>query len=644
MSSLWPSLVLLVVCLISLVSVTTLHAQVNTKPVDYSITTIIGTSGDGAKALNVGIYDGRGLVADNRNGNIYYADGLNSQVRYFDTNGISHLFAGSPAYQYGSPSDSLGFANDSLSLPYGAALNSKGDVFIVDSSQNRVKKVFYNSTINAFNMITVAGGGSSLASGIPALSATFTAPRCIAVSPDDEVYVCDAFNYLIKKIVNDTIYNVIGTGIKGNSVDGTLANNTKISSPSSIAFHPITKELFYSDLLANVIRYIARNGSVYTYASITSPRTIVFNSNGDMYVSISTANQIIKVVNGIATVIANSLSTNGFSGDGGNAISASLSFPFGLAIYNNSLYISDSSNYRIRKIDLTSNIISTVAGDGSKQYSARYPGYILDVPLASPLSTFYNSQTDELLMVDNNRVLRLNSLTNYKNSLIESIAGNGVLAVDVDGKLGNQTSLNSACSVFQSEATGDIYIGTVGSVLKLSKSNQLVSTIAGTISKYTGDGSSAIQAQLNGPTGVAISPNGEVYISDSSNDVIRKIDTNGAISTVVGSSSGFLDASARRAQLANPMGIAFLPNGDLIISDAKNNRIRKFSISSGNVTTIAGTGLTTYNGEGLVGVATNINYPTGICVNSSNSEIFFAGLFYYSIILTLFHRYLQLQN
>ena len=227
------------------------HAQ-KSRPVEYSLETILGGQiGDGMKATNVGMYRPYGLAVDKKNGNIYYAESGNHQVRYLDSNsGISHYFAGAPNYQAGVGSDSLAFANDSLTNPYGVAINSKGEVFIT-GLMNRVKKVFFNSTINEFNMITIAGGGSLTTSGVPALSARLSYPVCIAVSPKDEIFICDNNN--IRKIVNDTFYNVVGNGQLGNSPDGTPAVTASIKTAYGIAFHPVTgKFILHTDSISNI--------------------------------------------------------------------------------------------------------------------------------------------------------------------------------------------------------------------------------------------------------------------------------------------------------------------------------------------------------------------------------------------------------
>ncbi|EFC35905.1 predicted protein [Naegleria gruberi] len=423
----------------------------------------------------------------------------------------------------GQIGDGMKATNVGMYRPYGLAVDKKnGNIYYAES----------------------AGGGSLTTSGVPALSARLSYPVCIAVSPKDEIFICDNNN--IRKIVNDTFYNVVGNGQLGNSPDGTPAVTASIKTAYGIAFHPVTGEMYFSDINNNVIRYVASNGTLLTYVSIVSPGAIVFDSNGNLFALSLTKGQVIKISNGVKTVIANNAGVVGFSGDGGSALNARFTYPSGLALYGNSLYVSDFADYRIRKIDLVLGNINTVAGDGSIRYQV-LSGNVSNISLLNPVSTFYNSKRDELLVVDSSVgvVLKLNSVANYGNSLVDRVAGTGIIELDTDGKLGNLTSLYTPISVTQSESSSDIYIGTTIGIKKLTDSNKLISSFAGSQAYSSGDGYPATAARLSSPEGIAISTSGEVFISDKGSHTIRKIDSKGVISNVAGTgSAGYVDGPA----------------------------------------------------------------------------------------------------
>ncbi|EFC39930.1 predicted protein [Naegleria gruberi] len=628
MKTLQPVNLFVVVVLISCFA-WTVRCFSQTKPVDFKLTTLLGEMyGEGVKATQVGMTFPLGVAVSPLNGNVYFSDMYNHQVRYVDSNGFSHLAAGSPTLAAGE-SSYFTLANDTLLTPSSVALNSNGELYIAEYA--RIRKVYFNSTINNYNMVTFAGGGfDSSSSGVSPLSVSLNQPRCVVPVSNGDVFICDTYNYRIRKVVNGIIYNIVGSGVKGNSAEGSLALYSNVGEVWAIVFNPVSGEMYFSDFDNNAIKYIANNGSVYTYVSSFGPKGIVFDSNGDLYVAEATYDQIVKFSNGVRTVIANNAGiTPGFSGDGGNALNATFHGITSLAIYGKKLYIADASNNRIRHINLTTNIINTIAGDGSEIYTGGTSGYQSTIALKRPYTSFYNNQTDELLIADTNnyRVLRVNSLSNIESSsLIETVAGVvGLVQDDIDGKLGNETALNYPYSVTQSEISGDVFIGTTFKILKVSKKDKRVSTVAGSVSTLAGDNFNSIASQLNEPAGLAFAINGDLYICDSINHAIRKIDhETGIISTIAGNGiAGFKDGNASIAQFNSNLGLSVLPNGDLLIADYNNNRIRKYLASSKQVLTIAG-GLAGYSGDGQLATSAQLNHPTDVAYNASTGDVFIA--------------------
>ena len=269
----------------------------------------------------------------------------------------------------------------------------------------------------------------------------------------------------------------------------------------------------------------------------------------------------------ITTIAGNG--TSGFGGDGGAANIASLSFPTGIALDAvGNIYIADWGNNRIRKVN-KNGIINTFAGNG------------------------------------------------YKDSL-----GNGVYSGD--GGAATSASLFSPTGVAV-DSLGNIYIADRdNNVIRKVNTNGVISTVAGNGYKdsfgngaYSGDGGAATSASLYNPTGVAVDSAGNIYIADQSNQRIRKVDTQGIISTVVGNGDyGFNgdNNTASGATLANPSSVAVDASGNLFIADQSNNRIRKVN-NNGVISTAAGNGTKGYSGDSGIATNASLAYPYGIALD-----------------------------
>jgi uncharacterized protein (TIGR03437 family) len=249
----------------------------------------------------------------------------------------------------------------------------------------------------------------------------------------------------------------------------------------------------------------------------------------------------------------------GYSGDGSAATDAQLNNPVGLGLDSGGvLFFADQLNSRVRKVG-TDGVINLVAGKGDK-------GYFGDTGAATSAGLSYPR---------------------------------GV-AVDKSGNIYISDSPNHA-------------------IRKVSGGN--ITTFAGGSTAgpgFTGDGDKAVNARLNEPTGIAINAAGDVYFSDSLNNRIRKIDTNGVINTVAGNSQVGLvgdGGPALAARVTAPEALAFDAAGNLYIADAGNHAIRKMT-TNGIMTTIAGTGEAGYSGDGGPATLAKLNNPKGVAVDS----------------------------
>ena len=313
----------------------------------------------------------------------------------------------------------------------------------------------------------------------------------------------------------------------------------------------------------------------------------------------------------IITTIAGS-GSSGFSGDGGLATTARLNLPFNITFdKSDNIYIADTYNNSVRKIDSESGIISTVVGTADKKQVSE-----LKTPTGLTFDNFNNLFIADLA---NLRIRKVNLDTGNSITLVGKKSE--IERPNIDAYLGGPFSV-----VF--DKVGNLYVSIIGDIIvsKVNFCTGVVSTIAGTGEiGYSGDGVLAKNAKLNSPTGLALDGKGNLFISDSGNERVRKVDlTTGIISTIAGTGvTGFSgDGSlAIESQLSNPIGLAVDDQGDLFIVDRNNNRIRKINISTGIISTVAGTGEAGFSGDGDLARNALLSNPTGLAF-SSDGDLF----------------------
>jgi sugar lactone lactonase YvrE len=308
----------------------------------------------------------------------------------------------------------------------------------------------------------------------------------------------------------------------------------------------------------------------------------------------------------------------GFSGDGNAAITAELNSPTGVAHDNSgNLYIVDQGNSRIRMVN-GSGIITTIAGNGTVGYSGD-AGQATAAELNGPTGVAINpAGTIYIADAANNRIRVIN------NFVINTAIGNGTAGFSGDGGLCNAAELKHPTGV-AFDASGNVYIADYGNnrVRKVTISSGIISTVAGYTATggYSGDGGQATAAELDGPIAVVIDALDNIYISDYNNARIRKINTLGIISTYAGTGTGGYSgdgAAATAAKIFLPSGVTVDAVGNLYIADFDNNRIRKVS-TTGIITTIAGTGVASYSGNGGQANAADLSGPRGVALDNSGN-------------------------
>jgi hypothetical protein len=283
--------------------------------------------------------------------------------------------------------------------------------------------------------------------------------------------------------------------------------------------------------------------------------------------------------------------------DGIPATEAPIFLPSGLAVdANGDLFLCDSSNNRVRRVDAASGFISTVAGDGSAG-AAGDGGPATAAQISNPAGVAIDG-AGNLFIADsgNNAVRRVDAMT----GLITTFAGQlGVAGYQGDGGAATSALLSSPHGLALMPG-GDLVISDTGNnaVRLVNITTHQISTIAGTgVAGYNQDGIAATAAELNDPYGVAVRSDGTLAIADLENQRVRLVSPAGIISTAAGTGQRNGGTPVEQ-QLDGPADVAFDPAGDLFIADAGNNRVRLILATSGAIQTVVGINSEQFTGDG----------------------------------------------
>ena len=317
----------------------------------------------------------------------------------------------------------------------------------------------------------------------------------------------------------------------------------------------------------------------------------------------------------ISTIAGNG--TAGFSGDGGQATVAEIQYAYGIAIdATGNIYIADQANCRIRKVN-TNGIMSTVAGTGAFGYSGD-GGQATAASMGDPSGVAVDAAGNVYIADANNA--RTRKIT-IGTGIISTVAGNGVGGFSGDGGQATAAEVNGNSGIWIA-ANGTMYIGDMSNqrVRKVTTAG-VISTYAGNgTGGFSGDGGQATAAELNGPDQITTDAAGNLYISDYSNNRIRKVTTSGVISTYAGTGVAGYNGDNIQATAAQINGVecsAIDAAGNLYLADL-NERIRKVA-ATGVITTVAGTGVAGYNGDGIQATTAELNLPTRVAVDNAGN-------------------------
>ena len=480
------------------------------------------------------------------------------------------------------------------------------------------------AALHGQSIVTVAGGGSD--DGLPATQVGLYGVAGIAFDRAGNLYVAEAEANLIRRINTDgTIHTIAGSGGGGFSGDGGAALRATLKAPNAVA--------------------VDANGNVY-----------IADANNDRVRKVDAAT-------GIITTIAGGGADREDHTIDGAAEGCVLKRPAALWLDGNNLYVAESGydGNRIRRIDLVAKTIVTLAGalDGSAGYRGD-GGPALDALLTNLTAVAVDSAGNIYLAEDQNNVVRRIDAVTKK---IETYAGGGTLGDDASDGHPATEAMFEYTGALAFDTDGNLLITHVGRIRRVDRQSRKISTVGagtyitygmalakdgsivvgsvdGTIKKfvagsldpailagggtYLGDGLLATAAVLRNPTGLAVAADGSLYIADSVNTVVRRVDPSGIISTYAGVTGRFYQdggdgEQATDVAVGGVADVALDAAGNLYIADPHNGRIRKVDAATHIITTVAGGGDPPGgNNEGLPAKSARIN-PRGVFVDAAGN-------------------------
>jgi trimeric autotransporter adhesin len=641
----------------------------------YAGNNIVAYSGDGGASTSALTNQPFGGAVD-ASGDLYFSDSGNCVVREIvASTGIINTVAGNGACNY--TGDGGLATSATLAFPNGVTLDGPGNLFIADGN-NVIRRVDATTKI----ITTYAGTGAVGYTGDTgqATLATFNFPLGIAADTSGNLFIADQGNNVIRRVDGATkvITTVVGfsPGNPGFSGDGGPATSATLNQPGGVAVDG-SDNLYIADTdNAAVRKVVASTNQITTIvghqgygfggdngpgasATLTNPFGLAVDSAGDVWIA-DYWNNRIRLYSGsnltIATVVG-----NGTVGDGGPATSASLHFPRSPALDSQGdLFITDAQNNRIREVNATTQVISTVVGNGipcpQPTQTCGDGGPATSASIYVP-RTVTIEPSGNLLVADAND----NRIREVVAGTITTIAGTGAACVTWpcgDGGPAINALLNNPRSPVL-DSVGNIYfVDAVDNRVRKIDTNGIITTVAGNgpngdapvgygAGSYTGDGMAAVSSTLSVPLGVDIDSSGNLYIADTLNNAIRRIDAvSQIITTVAGNGTAAFSGDggpATSASLNAPDRVSLNAAGNFFISDTNNNRIRRVDGTTQIITTFAGNGILGFGGDGGPALSASFANPTGVIV-TNQGNMYVGDLFNNRIRLVLLNPNVSLSS
>ena len=576
---------------------------------DGTVTTFAGMAGsvgttDGAES-NALFSSPSGVAADAA-GNVYVADSNNQTIRKISTAGVVTTIAGladTVGSTDGAETNALFFN------PQGIALGSDGTLYVADTANETIRKLTVDGTGNVAAVSTLAGvaGVRGYVDGI-GTAAQLNSPFGLAVDSAGNVFVADAYNYVIRKITpNGTVSTLAGYAGSAGHADG-IGSNARFTTPQNVCVDPLTGNLYVSDTRNNTIRRIdPRTGAVTTVAGappegsagfadgttsaarFDEPNGVAVDADGNIYVG-DTLNATIRKISGVLTKAADGTVTTGpgtvstvagvveFSGNSdGTGSAAQFWFPYGIAVRGTgsaaTIYVADAYNSVIRRI-APGGVVTTYAGisgtrgstDGAESTALFYRPTSVAVDSANNVYVADNT---------NNTIRKISPATDGTfNGTVTTLAGLAGTTGYVDDA-GSRARFASPTGVAVDSA-GNVYVADTGNnTVRMITPAGVVTTLAGSPDNTgTSDGTGA-DAWFNNPSAVSVDAARNVYVTDSNNQTIRKITPDRVVTTLGGLAgvTGSTDGTGSAALFDYPAGVAADSSGNIFIADTMNNTI-----------------------------------------------------------------------
>jgi sugar lactone lactonase YvrE len=530
---------------------------------DGAVTTLAGsgTQGSANGTGTTASFNSPGGIAVDASGNVYVADYGNDRIRKISSAGMVSTLAGS---EYGNE-DAIG-TSAKFREPRGVAVDASGNVYVVDTGNNRIRKITAKGEVTTLS-------GFSYGNEDGTTYASFHSPEGIAADASGNVFVADTVNNEIRKITNGGVVTTLaGSESAGkNNGKGTAA---KFHMPRGVAVDA-SGNLYVADTGNNLIRKITSAGVVTLFAGISSgsangigtdasfyrPAGVAVDASGNLYIADRDNHLIRKITSkGAVTTLAGS----GLPGNtDGIGTAAKLNSPWGIAVdASGNVYVADTGNHVIRKI--TAGVVSTLAGSGA---AGNVNGKGAAARFKSPRGVAVDAKGNVYV-------------ADYGNRLIRKITADGVVSTLADAQSKTYVDAMGPSSLYNTPAgvavdsSGNVYVADGNMILEINPSGN-VTALAGSRAPGNSDGKKTA-ARFYYPCGLAIDAYGNIYIADSMNNRVRKISADGTVSTLAGSGApDYIDGEGSAAAFNSPLGVAVDSNGAVYVVDTGNHLIRK---------------------------------------------------------------------
>ncbi len=589
---------------------------------DGRITTFAGNGepgfqGDGGPAERARLFNPV-RVAFDADGNLFIADINNHRIRRVDRQGIISTVAGIGLVGFSGDGGQATSAR--VGLVEGIAFDRQGNLYFTDGLFDVVRKVERSGRISLF-----AGNGNTgfRGDGGLATSAELNWPVDVAVDGNGNVLICELFGHRIRRVTPEGFISSILGRHTSTVVDNNLSFPTRLVwTQDGLYFAHASRSL--SRLTGSSITLVAGNafgfagdGGPAISAAFRGIEGIAIDSDNSFIVADYGNHRIRRIRGGTVTTIAG---RSHFGGDGGPGAEALFFRPASaLMDPQGNLLVSDTLNHRIRRID-SSGRVATMVGTGFPTYTGDGGSNLAQAGIAEPRSMAYDVAGNLLFADSGNGRLRAISPA----GVLRSVAGRGFLGDAGDGGQATGADFNLLRGV-AADSRGNIYISDSNShrVRRISPDG-IISPFAGTgTSGYSGDGGPAVTARIANPGDVAVGPNNEIFFADEGNRRIRKISVSGIISTVAGSGTpgDYAEgANALTAPIFGPAGLAFDGSGDLFFTEPGRDRVSVLT-RQGTLHRIAGSNEPGYSGDGGLSINARLYEPESVVVAARGSVL-----------------------